>query len=191
MSTVPGSSPIPTPPSMSPLLAAFLSDQAATPVDLTELRQDLSRFVASHTALAQEHRTLRDHFLRTYGDGLTLQAWAIQRPLLEQRAEQAEADVATLRTQLATFHQAQIDAIRDAAAAGHISVAPHTIVHYLAPEITALLPELGVDDALVTDLSHVHDFEHTTLPPKFLWQLAIDRLRDPHAHSSHPEVPHV
>lgn len=57
------------------------------------------------------------------------------------------------------------------------------VIHYLQEEVNALLPELGVEEAFISDESKVGEFpneEDFSLPvrKKYVWQLIIDRMRD-------------
>jgi DNA repair exonuclease SbcCD ATPase subunit len=59
------------------------------------------------------------------------------------------------------------------------TVAPSDVVDYLSKEVDQLLPMLGVETALVTDMSHVGDFPDEQLgAEKYIWQAAIDLLRN-------------
>ncbi len=59
-----------------------------------------------------------------------------------------------------------------------IELAGSAVVDYLSSEIDELLPLLGVESALITDMSTVDDFPDKQLgAEKYIWQAAIDVLR--------------
>lgn len=96
-----------------------------------------------------------------------------------------DARIKELESQVATFHQSNIDRIRKAAEGGTIEFADTKIVDYLAMEVSELFPSLGVTDAFISDESRVSDFPLEVLPDKYVWQIAIDRLREKSSHGQH------